>query len=121
GSARRGRIGAHSRPKEGERTHDVVVDRSLAHGLRILATLAARLQNSSLCTTRRAEIAYDRAMLAAMSGDAVHYERDGAIGVLTLNRPDGRNSMTPELLAAFAPAARAAREDTEARAVVLTG
>ena len=41
--------------------------------------------------------------------DAVLYERRDRIGVLTLNRPDNRNSMTPELLDAFATAVAAAR------------
>ncbi len=43
------------------------------------------------------------------------------IGLITLNRPDGRNSMTPELLDAFHRAAREARADAEARCVVITG
>ena len=52
---------------------------------------------------------------------AVRYERDGAIGVITLDRPDNRNSMTPELLDAFAAASAAARADTAVRVVVVTG
>jgi enoyl-CoA hydratase/carnithine racemase len=56
-----------------------------------------------------------------MSGDAVRYEAKGGIGYLVLNRPEGRNAMTPELLDAFAVAVRAAREDDDARCVVLTG
>ncbi len=59
-------------------------------------------------------------MLAAMS-DAVLYERLTRVGLLTLNRPDGRNSMTPEILDAFAVAARAAKDDAEIRCLVLTG
>lgn len=53
--------------------------------------------------------------------DAVVYERKASIGFLTLNRPAGRNSMTPELLGAFARAASAAKDDAEARCVILTG
>ena len=53
-------------------------------------------------------------------GEAVRYERTGAIGVITLDRPDNRNSMTPELLDAFARASAAARGD-DARCVVVTG
>ena len=34
--------------------------------------------------------------------DAVRYEARDLIGVITLDRPDNRNSMTPELLDAFA-------------------
>lgn len=61
------------------------------------------------------------AILAAMQNDAVLYERQGHIGVLTLNRPDNRNSMTPELLDAFVVASAAAKTDAGARVVVLTG
>ncbi len=52
--------------------------------------------------------------------DAVHYHADAHIGVITLNRPDNRNSMTPELLDAFAVASAAARADA-VRCVVVTG
>lgn len=53
--------------------------------------------------------------------DAVVYRRDDSIGIITLNRPDNRNSMTPELLDAFAAASARARADAEARCVVITG
>ena len=53
--------------------------------------------------------------------DAVRYEAQDAIGVITLNRPDNRNSMTPELLDAFARASAAARADVALRCVVVTG
>jgi enoyl-CoA hydratase/carnithine racemase len=59
-------------------------------------------------------------MLRPMT-DAVRYERDGLVGVITLNRPDNRNSMTPELLDAFAVASTAARADREIRVLVVTG
>ena len=59
-------------------------------------------------------------MLRRMS-DAVGYEREGTIGVITLNRPDNRNSMTPELLDAFAVACAAARGDRDIRVLVVTG
>lgn len=52
---------------------------------------------------------------------AVTYHRDGAIGFITLDRPDNRNSMTPELLEAFASASASAREDSEARCIIITG
>lgn len=42
------------------------------------------------------------------------------IGVITLDRPDNRNSMTPELLAAFAAAVACARADRDARCIVIT-
>ena len=47
-------------------------------------------------------------MLRLMS-DAVRYEVDDNIGIITLNRPDNRNSMTPELLDAFAVASARAK------------
>ena len=55
--------------------------------------------------------------------EAVRYARpgDSHVGVLSLHRPDNRNSMTPELLDAFAVASRAARADTGARCVIVTG
>ncbi|HWM84390.1 MAG TPA: enoyl-CoA hydratase-related protein [Kofleriaceae bacterium] len=56
-----------------------------------------------------------------MSGDpAVSYRRDGAVGVIAMNRPDNRNSMTAELLDAFSAATVEARAD-EARCVIVTG
>lgn len=42
------------------------------------------------------------------------------IGVITLDRPDNRNSMTPELLAAFSEALAAAKADRDARCIVIT-
>src|SRR3954451_16097514 len=53
--------------------------------------------------------------------EAVRYETDGEIGVITLDRPDNRNSMTPELLDGFARASAAARADGTIRALIVTG
>ena len=53
--------------------------------------------------------------------DAVRYEARDQIGVITLDRPDNRNSMTPELLDAFARASAAARADASIRALIVTG
>jgi enoyl-CoA hydratase/carnithine racemase len=53
--------------------------------------------------------------------EAVRYESRGDIGVITLDRPDNRNSMTPELLDAFTAATARARADADARAIVITG
>jgi len=53
--------------------------------------------------------------------DAVTYQSDSAVGVITLARPDNRNSMTPELLDAFALASERARGDASVRCVVVTG
>ena len=56
-----------------------------------------------------------------MSSDAVLYERNGHVGVITLNRPDNRNSMTPELLSAFRRCAQEAAQDDKARCIIITG
>lgn len=53
--------------------------------------------------------------------EAVRYEARDQIGVITLDRPDNRNSMTPELLDAFAAASARARADSEIRVLVVTG
>jgi len=53
--------------------------------------------------------------------DPIRYTRDDAVGLLTLDRPDERNSMTPELLDAFAAASAAAAADADARCIVVTG
>ncbi len=56
-----------------------------------------------------------------VSTDAVTYAASGHLGTITLNRPDNRNSMTPELLDAFAAASAAARADQRIRCVIVTG
>jgi enoyl-CoA hydratase len=59
-----------------------------------------------------------------MSDPAVRFAVSDALGVLTLNRPDNRNSMTPELLDAFAAAsaeACAAARAGQLRCLVVTG
>lgn len=56
-----------------------------------------------------------------MGERAVLYESMGRIGQITLNRPDQRNAMTPELLDAFSEAIGEAREDPAIRCLVLTG
>src|SRR5580765_1352526 len=53
--------------------------------------------------------------------DAVRYHVQGPVGVITLDRPDNRNSMTGELLDAFVVASAAARADAEIRCLVVTG
>ena len=47
--------------------------------------------------------------------------REGAVGVLTLNRPDKRNALDLAMRAAIADAMRALEADTEVRAIVITG
>nr|HEX4316870.1 enoyl-CoA hydratase/isomerase family protein [Kofleriaceae bacterium] len=56
------------------------------------------------------------------TSDAVRFEVvDGAIGVITLARPDNRNSMTPELLDAFSACTAEARARRDLRCVVVAG
>lgn len=66
-------------------------------------------------------LAREPAMTTPAPADAVLFERRGHIGLLTLNRPDGRNSMTPELLDGFAAAVQRVRQDHELRVLVVTG
>jgi len=55
-----------------------------------------------------------------MSDPAVQFSAADAIGVITLNRPDNRNSMTPELLDSFLTASSQARA-ADLRCLVVTG
>lgn len=52
---------------------------------------------------------------------AVRVERDGHLALLILDRADNRNSMTPELLQAYAAAVQQVRVMADVRCVVLTG
>lgn len=53
--------------------------------------------------------------------DAVLYEASDHIALLTLNRPDNRNSMTSDLLDGFRLAVDRVRQDGSLRCVVITG
>jgi enoyl-CoA hydratase/carnithine racemase len=53
--------------------------------------------------------------------DVLLIERHGATAVLTMNRPEARNALNPELREAFAAALAQVRDDPEVKAVVLTG
>ena len=55
-----------------------------------------------------------------MPNDAVLLERDAGIATIRLNRPDNRNSMTPDLLSAFGEAVDTVAADSEVRCVVVT-
>src|SRR5262249_17238973 len=61
-----------------------------------------------------------RGTFASMTDPAVRFTTEGALGVITLNRPDNRNSMPPELLSAFTTAAAEARA-AGLRCLVVTG
>jgi enoyl-CoA hydratase len=51
----------------------------------------------------------------------VERERRGAVEILTLNRPESRNALSPELLAELGTALHEVLEDVDARVVILTG
>lgn len=53
--------------------------------------------------------------------DLVKYEQDGAVAVLTINRPDAMNAFTTELSLALQLALEKAQNDESIRVVVLTG
>jgi enoyl-CoA hydratase len=54
-------------------------------------------------------------------GDTVLYEAADAVATLTLNRPERRNAITPELVTDFDAGLRRALEDPEVRVVRLRG
>jgi enoyl-CoA hydratase len=51
----------------------------------------------------------------------LEFDRHGSIALLTLNRPDARNALSPELLVRLAEAWERVRDDDEIRVAVLTG
>ena len=53
--------------------------------------------------------------------DTMLSTRDGAVAILTFNRPEAMNSMSPEMLDNMTNAAQAAADDPEVRAVIVTG
>ncbi len=53
--------------------------------------------------------------------DAVTLNTDQGIGLITLNRPDNRNSMTPELLQCFSDIMERVRNNATLRAIVIAG
>lgn len=55
------------------------------------------------------------------STDHLLVERDGAVTVLTMNRPEARNAFSPQMLSLMEDAWVEAEEDDAVRAVILTG
>jgi 3-hydroxypropionyl-coenzyme A dehydratase len=53
--------------------------------------------------------------------EELRYEVDDGVATVTLNRPDQRNALNGQLLAALVDAMKSARDDEDVRAVVLTG
>jgi enoyl-CoA hydratase len=56
-----------------------------------------------------------------MSEPALLYEKDGHVATLTMNRPEARNAINPEMLCRFADAWQDVNDDPEIRVAVLTG
>jgi enoyl-CoA hydratase/carnithine racemase len=56
-----------------------------------------------------------------MPNEPVLFEVQAHIGQITLNRPENRNRMTPELLEGFSLAVNAARARSDLRCLVITG
>lgn len=56
-----------------------------------------------------------------MSEDELLIERGGAVAILTLNRPDKRNALTFEMYEGIAKLCREATDDTDLRAIIITG
>jgi 2-(1,2-epoxy-1,2-dihydrophenyl)acetyl-CoA isomerase len=53
--------------------------------------------------------------------ESVLYARDGAVAIITLNRPESLNSMNPDLLNRLPDLAQQAADDPSVRCVVITG
>jgi len=56
-----------------------------------------------------------------MTAEALKYEKQEHIATITLNRPEARNALTPEMLCRLADALSDARLDEAVRVVILTG
>jgi enoyl-CoA hydratase/carnithine racemase len=53
--------------------------------------------------------------------DNIVVERDGYVGIITINRPEKLNAMTPEMAAALVAAVNGFNTDDDVRCVVITG
>src|SRR6056297_2883472 len=53
--------------------------------------------------------------------EAVTYERDGHVAVITMNKPDRMNRLDPELVAGLKQSWKRLMADDEARVAVVTG
>ena len=56
-----------------------------------------------------------------MAEQVVLVERDGAVAIVTMNRPEKRNALSPELMRLLRSTISELDEDDEIRAIVLTG
>ena len=53
--------------------------------------------------------------------NVLHYEIHDHVAVVTLNRPEARNSLNPELIVALAEVWEQIKEDQQVRVAVITG
>src|SRR5512142_1182935 len=56
-----------------------------------------------------------------MSNDMVLQKLEGGLLTITMNRPERRNALAPDMVRGLVEAARRAADDTEVRAVLLKG
>ena len=56
-----------------------------------------------------------------MSKDVILAERDGAVGIARLNRPDARNALSPDLMTTLCEVCEAWDADPEVRCIVIAG
>lgn len=54
-------------------------------------------------------------------GEVVNFEQRGHVALITLNRPEARNAISPEMLVRLAEAWTRVRDDEEVRVAVVTG
>ena len=55
-----------------------------------------------------------------MAGGLVDLSNQGAVGIITLNRPEARNALNPEMFQELGSAIQGCR-DPDMRAVIITG
>ena len=55
-----------------------------------------------------------------MAGDLIDLKKEGAVGIITLNRPEARNALNPEMFKQLGRAIQDCR-DPDMRAVIITG
>ena len=56
-----------------------------------------------------------------MSNEVVIFEQKGHVAILTLNRPEARNAMNPEMLVRLSEGWQRIRDDDSIRVAVITG
>ena len=67
------------------------------------------------------QAAMAKATEKAPPSDSVLYEKQGPVGVITLNRPERYNAVLPEVTDRLIELIKTVQEDTQVKAVVLTG